>query len=197
MPPAAVTRANERWSMDFVHDYIEDGRRIRTLNVVDAFTRECLAIEVATSLPSSRVVRVLDAIVWQYGLPATLRVDNGPEFISMTLDGWAARHGVKVDFIQPGKPVQNAHVESFNGHFRDECLSQQRFPTLARARAEIELWRIDYNCHRPHSALGYEVPKAVGDKERRHVPAAFIADAQKGEPRKSVDDQVERELKVN
>ncbi len=110
LPPMAVTRPNERWSMDFVHDYLEDGRRLRTLNIVDAFTRECHAIEVDTSLPSARVVRVLDRLVWLHGLPESLRVDNGPEFISMNLDTWATRHGVRVDFIQPGKPVQNARI---------------------------------------------------------------------------------------
>jgi putative transposase len=192
-----VTRPNERWSMDFVHDYLADGRRFRTLNVVDAFTRECLRIDAATSLPSAQVVRALDSLVWKYGLPETLRIDNGPEFISMALDEWATRHGVKLDFIQPGKPTQNGHVESFNGHFRDECLAQQRFPTLARARAEIELWRIDYNCHRPHSALGYEVPKTFGDRARRHVPAAFVEGALKPVPGNSLDERVEKEIEVN
>jgi putative transposase len=172
VPPVAVTRPNERWSMDFVHDYLADGRRIRTFNVVDAFTRECLGIEVDTSLPSARVVRVLDKLVWLFGLPASLRVDNGPEFISNALDGWADQHGVKLDFIQPGKPTQNAHVESFNGRFRDECLAQARFPTLARARGEIELWRVDYNTERPHSSLDYRTPKAFGDLVRRKVPAS-------------------------
>lgn len=175
-PQAAATRANERWSMDFVHDYLAGGRRLRTLNVVDAFTRECLAIEVDTSLPSARVVRVLDRLVWEYGLPASLRIDNGPEFISMKLDAWASRHGVKLDFIQPGKPTQNAHVESFNGRFRDECLAQSNFPTVLRARAEIELWRVDYNCNRPHSALGYDTPEAFGRKARCKVsPTARVA----------------------
>lgn len=162
--------------MDFVHDYLAGGRRLRTLNVVDAFTRECLAIEVDTSLPSARVVRVLDRLVWEYGLPASLRIDNGPEFISMKLDAWASRHGVKLDFIQPGKPTQNAHVESFNGRFRDECLAQSNFPTVLRARAEIELWRVDYNCNRPHSALGYDTPEAFGRKARCKVsPTARVA----------------------
>jgi putative transposase len=169
-PPMPVSRPNERWSMDFVHDYLANGRRYRTFNVVDACTRECLAIEVDTSLPAARVVRVLDKLVWQYGLPESLRVDNGPEFISMALDNWTRQHGVKLEFIQPGKPAQNAHVESFNGHFRDECLAQASFPTLARARAEIEIWRVDYNCQRPHSALRYETPKTFGDNARRSVP---------------------------
>jgi putative transposase len=202
-PPAAVSRPNERWSMDFVHDYLEDGRCLRTLNIIDAFTRECLAIEVDTSLPSARVVGALDRLVWRYGLPQTLRTDNGPEFISMSLDDWATRHGVKLDFIQPGKPVQNAHVESFNGHFRDECLAQQRFPTLTRARAEIEAWRIDYNCQRPHSALGYETPKAFGDIARRSVPpsagaaAAMVEGEASTRARTRVHEEVQMRTEVN
>ena len=163
--------------MDFVHDSLSDGRVFRTFNVVDAYTRECHAIEVDTSLPAARVVRVLDKLVWLYGLPESLRVDNGPEFISTTLDAWASKHGVKLDFIQPGKPTQNAHVESFNGRFRDECLSQGRFPTLARARAEIEIYRVDYNTERPHSALGYESPKTFGDRVRCKVPPSAGAAA--------------------
>jgi len=143
VPPAAVSRPNERWSMDFVHDSLERGRTFRTFNVVDAYTRECHALEVDTSLPARRVVAVLDKLVWLHGLPQSLRVDNGPEFISTTLETWATQHGVKLDFIQPGKPTQNAHIESFNGRFRDECLAQNRFPTMARARAEIELYRVD------------------------------------------------------
>lgn len=177
LPLMVVTRPNERWSMDFVHDYLEDGRRLRALNVVDAFTRECHAIEVDTSLPAARVVRVLDRLVWLHGLPESLRVDNGPEFISMALDSWAKRHGVKVDFIQPGKPVQNAHVESFNGHFRDECLAQERYPTVARARVEIEAWRVDYNTERPHSSLGYETPRSFGEKARTTMPPSAGAAA--------------------
>lgn len=177
MPLLPVTRPNERWSMDFVHDYLGDGRRLRTFNVVDAYTRECLAIEVDTSLPAQRVVRVLDALVWKYGVPFSLRVDNGPEFISAALDAWAAAHGVKLDFIQPGKPTQNGHIESFNGRFRDECLAQAHFPTLARARAEIELWRVDYNCYRPHSALDYRTPQAFGEIARRSMPPSAGAAA--------------------
>ncbi len=176
-PPAAVSRPNERWAMDFVHDSLSDGRTFRTFNVVDAYTRECHAIEVDTSLPAARVVRVLDKLVWQHGLPESLRVDNGPEFISMTLHDWAAKHGVKLDFIQPGKPTQNAHVESFNGRFRDECLAQARFPTLARARVEIELDRLDYNSERPHSSLSYQTPKAFGDIARCNVPPSAGAAA--------------------
>jgi putative transposase len=202
-PAVPVTRPNERWSMDFVHDYLADGRRFRTFNVVDAFTRECFAIEVDTSLPSARVIGVLDKLVWKHGLPESLRVDNGPEFISSAMDTWATQHGVKLDFIQPGKPTQNAHVESFNGHFRDECLAQARFPTLARARVEIELWRVDYNEHRPHSSLGYETPKAFGLKARRSMPpsagaAAAIVEGGEGRgARHRARDEVENRIEVN
>ena len=176
-PSLEVTRPNQRWSMDFVHDCLGDGRKLRTFNVVDAFTRECLGIEVDTSLPARRVTAVLDKLVWLYGLPESFRVDNGPEFISVTLETWADAHGVKLDFIQPGKPTQNAHVESFNGRFRDECLAQARFPTLARARAEIELWRVDYNTERPHSSLDYRTPKAFGDLVRHKLPPSAGAAA--------------------
>jgi putative transposase len=202
-PPATVTRPNERWSMDFVHDYLGDGRRLRTFNVVDAFTRECLAIEVDTSLPSRRVVGVLDKLLWAFGLPESLRVDNGPDFISVTLQQWADQHGVKLDFIQPGKPTQNAHVESFNGRFRDECLAQARFPTLARARAEIELWRVDYNTERPHSALGYRTPNDFGDVVRSKVPPSAEAAAAmlEGDPPRHAHDHsrdgVETRVEVN
>jgi putative transposase len=176
-PAIPLMRPNQRWSMDFVHDYLADGRRLRTLNVVDAFTRECLAIEVDTSLPAARVVRVLDKLVWEYGLPESLRIGNGPEFISFTLDAWAVQHSVKLDFIQPGKPTQNAHVESFNGHFRDECLAQHRFPNVPRARAEIEIYRVDYNSVRPHSSLDYRTPKEFGDLARCNMPPSAGAAA--------------------
>jgi len=203
MPSVALTRPNERWAMDFVHDYLADGRRIRTLNVIDAYTRECLAIEVDTSLPSARVIRVLDALIWQYGLPEALRIDNGPEFISMALDRWAFRHGVKLDFIQPGKPTQNGHVESFNGHFRNECLAQAHFPTLARARVEIELWRVEYNCERPHSSLRYESPKTFGDRTRSQMPppagaAAALVGENDGAPGHQATCQpVEERIEIN
>ena len=182
--------------MDFVHDYLVGGRRLRTLNVVDAYTRECHAIEVDTSLAGGRVVRVLDALVAKHGRPSGITVDNGPEFISQALDRWAFANGVALHFIQPGKPVQNAYVESFNGRFRDECLSQAYFPTLARARAEIELWRQDYNRVRPHSALDYRTPEAFGRTARAVayadsdcLPAAFVGLNCHVEAT-SVDDQV-------
>jgi putative transposase len=173
MPLPAPSRPNERWAMDFVHDWLVGGQRLRTLNVVDAYTRECHAIEVDTSLPGGRVVRVLDALIAKHGRPSGITVDNGPEFISQALDRWAYANGVTLHFIQPGKPVQNAYVESFNGRFRDECLSQIHFVTLARARAEIELWRVDYNRVRPHSSLDYRTPEAFGESARAHAREAL------------------------
>jgi putative transposase len=203
LPLLPVWRPNERWSMDFVHDYLADGRPLRTLNVIDAYTRECLAIEVDTSPPAQRVVRVLDKLVWQYGLPTALRVDNGPEFISTALDAWASAHGVKLDFIQPGKPTQNGHIESFNGKFRDECLAQERFPTLPRARVEIELFRVDYNTQRPHSSLDYRTPSAFAEIARREMaPSARAAAAlTEGDQQSHVGypnrDRVEDRIEVN
>jgi putative transposase len=160
LPPVdPPTARNERWAMDFVSDALADGRRFRAFTLIDAFTRECPAIEVDTSLPGARVVRVLERVAAERGYPKSITVDNGPEFISTALDKWAFEHGVELRFIQPGKPMQNGHVESFNGRFRDECLAESWFPTVPRARAEIELWRVDYNTVRPHSALDGRTPE--------------------------------------
>lgn len=150
-----------------MRDTFANGRSFRTLNVVDLFTRECLAIEVDTSLPSARVVRVLDQIAERRGLPEVISVDNGPEFAGQVLDGWAYRYGVQLRFIAPGKPIQNAFVESFNGKFRDECLNQHWFLSLDDARAIIEAWREDYNTVRPHSALGGQSPCAFAQQQTK------------------------------
>jgi len=152
-------RPNERWSMDFMADTLADGRTFRALNVVDDCTRECVAIEVGRSIPGARVVRVLERLRLKRGLPRAIVVDNGPEFTSRVLDQWAHERGVELHFIQPGKPVQNAFVESFNGKFRDECLNLNWFVSLADAVARIEAWRQDYNSHRPHSSLGNLTPE--------------------------------------
>ena len=143
VPLAAPTGPNQRWSMDFVHDSTVGGRRIRALTIVDEFTRECPAIEVDTSIPGQRVVRVLD---------------NGPEFTSKALAAWAKDSGVRLHFITPGKPTENGYIESFNGKFRDECLNLNWFQDLADSRVMIEDWRTDYNRDRPHSSLGYLTP---------------------------------------
>lgn len=156
--PAASLARNDRWSMDFVSDQLADGRKIRTLNIVDDHTRECLAIEVDTSLSGFRVCRVLDRLVADRGHPARIITDNGPEFTSKVLDRWAYEHCVELQFIQPGKPVQNAFVESFNGTFRNECLNEHWFISLQEAKELIEAWRVDYNTERPHSSLGGKTP---------------------------------------
>ena len=152
--PEPSGHLNDRWSMDFMSDQLADGRRIRTLNIVDDHTRECLAVEVDTSLSGHRVCRVLDRLVADRGHPKRIITDNGPEFISKALDRWAYEHRVEHQFIQPGKPVQNAFVESFNGTMRNECLNEHWFLDLEDAKEIIEAWRIDYNTERPHSSLG-------------------------------------------
>lgn len=156
---------NQRWSMDFTADSLATGRSFRTLNVVDDFTRECLAIEVDTSLSGERVTRVLDRVIEARGAKATsLVMDNGPEFAGRALDAWAYRRGIRLDFIRPGKPIENCFVESFNGKFRDECLNQHWFIDLADARLKIETWRLDYNQVRPHSSLGGVPPAEYAER---------------------------------
>lgn len=158
-PMALPARPNERWSMDFVRDTLADGRAIRALNIVDDFTRECRAIEVDTSLPGLRVVRVLERLREEHGLPQTIVVDNGPEFSGRVLDAYAYERGLKLHFIQPGKPIQNAFVESFNARFRDECLNEHWFVSVGDVRRQAEDWRRDYNTLRPHSSLGQLTPE--------------------------------------
>lgn len=141
--------------MDFVFDGLTYGRRFRCLNIVDDYTRECLAIEVDTSLRGLRVAQVLQRLAELRGLPKSITVDNGPEFAGRGLDAWAYQVGVKLSFIRPGKPVENAYIESFIGKFRDECLNEHWFMSLRQAKFLIEDWRVDYDTERPYSALGY------------------------------------------
>lgn len=150
--------ANDSWSMDFVSDSLFDGRRLRALTVVDNFTRESLAIGVDQGIKGERVVEVLERIVRERGAPKSIRVDNGPEFVSKALDRWAYEHGVTLDFSRPGKPTDNAYVESFNGRLREECLNANWFLSLEDAQAKIEAWRREYNESRPHTALGHVPP---------------------------------------
>lgn len=150
---------NQRWSMDFMHDALVGGRSLRILNIIDDFTRECVAMVVDTSLGGDRVSRVLDQLKEERGLPRMLLSDNGPEFTSLAMDQWAYREGVELQFIQPGKPTQNAFVESFNGTCRDNCLNEHWFGSLREAREIIEAWRIDYNTIRPHSSLNGATPE--------------------------------------
>ena len=149
---------NQLWSMDFVSDALFDGRRLRALTVVDAFTREALAIDVDQGTRGEQVVEAMTRIAAIRGAPRTIRVDNGPEFISKALDRWAYENGVTLDFSRPGKPTDNAFVESFNGRLRDECLNTHLFLSLADARAKIEAWRRQYNESRPHTSLGWMTP---------------------------------------
>lgn len=155
--PQPVT-ANISWSMDFVSDGLADGRKLRCLAIVDDCTRECLAIEVDTSLTGRRVTAVLERLADSRGLPRSITVDHGPEFEGQVLDAWAYAHRLQLAFIRPGKPVENAYIESFNGKFRDECLNEHWFITMAQARRIIEAWRIEYNTERPHSSLGDLTP---------------------------------------
>lgn len=154
---------NQSWSMDFVSDGFVDGRRLRCLNIVDDFTKECLAIEVDTSLPGRRVVSVLEQLAESRGLPRAVTVDNGPEFVSKALDEWAYRKQLQLHFIEPGKPQQNAYIESFNGKFRDECLNEHWFLSMRHAREVIAGWRHEYNDERPHSSLGYLTPNRFAE----------------------------------
>lgn len=158
-PLEPATRPNQRWSLDFVSDSLATGRRFRTLNVIDEFTRECLAIEVDFSLPGKRVARVLDRLVWCHGKPERLVLDNGPEFTGNALLTWSTEQKIFLDFITPGKPMENAICESFNGRFRDECLNENWFLDIEQARATTEAWKDDYNCHRPHGSLGRVAPR--------------------------------------
>jgi putative transposase len=157
-PKQLVAAINEIWSMDFVSDALYDGRRLRALTVVDNYTRECLAIEVGQSLKGEDVVRVLNHLKQGRDLPATIKVDNGSEFISRAMDRWAYEHGVELDFSRPGRPIDNAKVESFNGRLREECLNAHWFLSLQDAQRKIEAWRGYYNEVRPHTALDWLAP---------------------------------------
>lgn len=154
---------NQLWSMDFVSDALFDGRRLRALTVVDAYTREALAIDVGQGIKGEQVVEAICRIAMTRGAPRTIRVDNGPEFVSKALDRWAYEHGVTLDFSRPGKPTDNAYVESFNGRLRDECLNAHWFLSLDDARAKIEAWRRHYNESRPHTSLGWMTPREFAD----------------------------------
>ena len=152
-PLFVATRPNEHWALDFVHDRLASGRSIRVLAVIDTFTRECLALDVDSSLPSRRVTRTLDQVIAARGRPQKLHMDNGSELTSRHFLAWGIERRIELSYIQPGKPVQNAFAESFNGRLRDECLNPSWFRTLWEARRKIGLWRHEYNCERPHSSL--------------------------------------------
>ena len=155
-----VSNLHECWSMDFVADQLFDGRKFRSLTVVDNYSRQCLAIEVDQGIKGDQVVTVMERLKREQGVvPGRIKVDNGSEFISKALDKWAYDNQVTLDFSRPGKPTDNAFIESFNGSFRDECLNVHWFLSLEDARAKIETWRQEYNCFRPHSSLQDMTPE--------------------------------------
>jgi putative transposase len=163
-PMLVPDRPNQRWSLDFVSDSFTDGRRFRVLTVVDDHTRECLALIADTSLSGRRVVRELDAVIARRGRPLTVVSDNGTEFTSMAILRWSQERQIDWHYIAPGKPMQNGFIESFNGSFRDECLNETLFSSLAEARDRITDWKEDYNSQRPHSSLGNLTPDEFASK---------------------------------
>lgn len=171
-PMLLPSRANERWSLDFVSDSFTDGRRFRVLAIVDDFSRECLALVADTSLSGLRVTRELTHLIQQRGKPMTIVSDNGTELTSMAVLKWCQETNVEWHYIQPGKPMQNGFVESFNGSFRDECLNETLFSSLREARLKINDWKEDYNHHRPHSSLGNLTPCEFAEEMTLKMMAA-------------------------
>ena len=172
VPLGVPETPNEHWSMDFVSDCLDNGRRFRALTVVDNFSRECPAVEADFSLTANKVISCLDRLKATRGLPKAIRVDNGSEFYSREMDSWAYRNGVQLDFIRPGKPVENAFIESFNGRLRDECLNANLFFSIEDARQKLEAWRIDYNTQRPHSSIGNLAPEEYARKHKNGLQKA-------------------------
>jgi putative transposase len=162
VPPAA-TGPNERWAMDFIHDQLMSGARFRALTVVDTYTRECPLLVADTSFSGKKVAAALDELAGERGYPKVITVDNGSEFYSKEMDAWAYRRGVRLDFIRPGKPVENGYIESFNGRLRDELLNAELFSDLVDAQGKLEAWRRDYNGNRPHSALSGMTPREFAE----------------------------------
>lgn len=176
-PLVAPQRANQGWSMDFLHDTLASGRRIRILTIEDIYTREALAAEVDHSLGGMRVMRVLERLRESGRQPEWVVSDNGGEFTSRVVDQWAYEHGVRLAYIEPGKPQQNGYQESFQGKLRDECLNEHWFTTLADAREKIEAWRVDYNTERPHSSLSYRTPQEFAAARLAPPPAPAAVQA--------------------
>lgn len=170
-----VTTPNERWSLDFMHDRLANGRQFRALTIGDDFTRECLALEIAHFLGSADVIRVFEALAFERGLPKTIRFDNGSEFTSHKMLRWAAEHNVELHFIQPGKPTQNANAESLNGRIRDELFNLYSFTNIFEAREIAAAWHSDFNENRPHSALGYQTPKEFAASPKINPPSQLSA----------------------
>nr|WP_157275336.1 IS3 family transposase [Pelomonas sp. Root1444] len=168
-PLNIATQVNEVWSMDFVSDSLANGRRLKCLTVADDFSHEAVDIAVDYGISGQYVVRLLDQAARFRGYPAAVRTDNGPEFTSRAFIAWAQSHGIRHILIEPGRPMQNGYIESFNGRFRDECLNEHWFETLKQARTEIAAWRRDYNEVRPHSSIGRIPPAQFAEQHRRNA----------------------------
>jgi putative transposase len=158
LPKVDVTSVNQCWAMDFMSDALFNGRRFRTLTMMDIYSRECLNIYAGSKITGEVVVDILEAISYHRGHPERIRVDNGPEFISKALDNWSYQNNIKLEFSRPGRPVDNAYIESFNGSLRDECLNTNWFLSIEDVQEKLEAWRMDYNEFRPHSSLGNMTP---------------------------------------
>ena len=169
MPLQLATTVNEVWSMDFVSDSLANGRRLKCLTVADDFSHECVDIAVDYGMSGEYVIRLLDRAATFRGYPSAVRTDNGPEFTSRAFIAWAQAHGIRHILIEPGRPMQNGYIESFNGKFRDECLNDHWFQTLHQARAVISAWRQDYNEVRPHSSIGRIAPARFAELHRRQA----------------------------
>ena len=167
VPPKAATRANQRWSMDFITDRSTDGRMFRSLCVIDQYSRKALLIEPRRRFLSRDVVTSLNKLILKIGTPESITLDNGSEFTSHVFDRWASESRIGLDFIAPGKPSQNGFVESFNARLRDECLNMNTFDNLEEAKTILEAWRKDYNKLRPHSSIGYKVPDQLWQRFRK------------------------------
>jgi putative transposase len=171
-PLNIATKVNEVWSMDFVSDSLANGRRLKCLTVADDFSREAVDIAVDYGISGQYVIRLLDQAARFRGYPAAVRTDNGPEFTSRAFISWAQSHGIRHILIEPGRPMQNGYIESFNGRFRDECLNEHWFQTLHQARKEIAAWRLDYNEVRSHGSIGRVPPARFAEQQRRHAGVA-------------------------
>jgi putative transposase len=173
VPLGQASAPHQRWAMDFVSDRLADGSSFRVLTIVDLFSRLNLAVEAQKSFTGAQVCRVLEALAQRYGYPASITLDNGPEFSSKALDAWATEHGVKLDFIRPGKPVENGFIESFNGRLRDECLNVNVFFSMADANDKLQRWGRDYNTVRPHGALDGAAPEEFLARYKWTKPLPF------------------------
>jgi len=172
----------ERWSMDFVHDALADGRPFRILTVVDQWSRSSPLLEVASRMSGHSVGEALNRVLAAAACPRSITVDHGTEFQSRALEDWAYQRGVELDFIRPGKPVENAFIESFNGRLRDECLNVHQFTSIADTQAKIEAWRLDYNLRRPHGSLGHLTPNELITLRQAVRPAEAVVAAGSGDP---------------